>query len=274
MSFEKEENRRIGLAARKRPRGRLRRKEKKANNRQVTAKRHTGRALSAWATMQPIRFGETTPLGLYNQGPQPRAVRSAARNESFAARLGCLMAAVDQRVVADCFWSTARLRTAWQPRWPLRDHKLCPAMGDIASRGVRPMVSISCTASCRNALADVWRAAVGLSDRDAVSASWRTDIATLLDWIDGDPRSMGMSLGSVNGIVLLDGPTTIIAEIVWSRNQTHNASFLYLDLVDLCRALEHGLKEADRYGKRIMAFALCASLLSVLLVSLLLFCRI
>ncbi|WBR14258.1 hypothetical protein pkur_cds_83 [Pandoravirus kuranda] len=220
-----------------------------------------------WTRTQPIRFGETTPLGLCGRRSCPD--RLVARNESFVTRLGCLVAVVDRGAIADCFWSTACPYTAYRGRWPVgatwRYKELRTAGGVVAPCGTQPMVSLSYLPSQRITLADAWRAAVHCPSDGAATASWRTDIAALFDWIDNDPRGMPVLLANASGLVLLDGPTTVVAEIVWSHGRLRRDALFYVDLVDLCRALEYRPRERARYEKNVAGLVSCAPLQSLLL---------
>lgn len=113
-------------------------------------------------------------------------------------------------------------------------------------------------------LGEAWWAAVG---RESGAASWRADIAALLGWIDIDARGSPMLAEGADGVVLLDGPTTVVAEIVWRRNCTQDATFVHVDLVDLCRALEcaqrtpaHQITDAVSVGVLCLLTTLVAAL--------------
>nr|UMO79055.1 hypothetical protein [Pandoravirus belohorizontensis] len=216
--------------------------------------------------MEHIRFGETTPLGhRHPQRPKVPDRRRVDRGYSFAARLGRLIATVDQRTLACCFWSTARLhRGRWrcrqrlitEPRWHTQS---AADNGDDPHSSARPMVYL-CYAPGRHAtLGEAWRAAVGChGDRESAAASWRADVGALLGWIDVDMRGSPMLAGGVDGTILLDGPTTTVAEIVWRHNRTQDAAFVYVDLVDLCRALECAQRtSAHRVADAVAVGILC-----------------
>lgn len=117
-------------------------------------------------------------------------------------------------------------------------------------------------------LADAWRAAVGRADlNNNVHAPWRTDVGALLDWIDEDPRGMPMLLSSASGLVLVDGPTAVVGEIVWAHSRSHNVTTIYVDLADLCRALERRTKETTQRHEMVATVVLYSALLLLLFVA-------
>nr|UMO79329.1 hypothetical protein [Pandoravirus aubagnensis] len=223
--------------------------------------------------MEPVRFGETTPLGVCRYRPRPRAAQALAPSESFVTRLGRLVATTHRHIIGDCFWSTARLHTSCQWRWRPAEalrycRKLCTPKDDSTSCGVQPMVRLFYMPGSRDKLADAWRAAVGRADlNNNVHASWRTDVAALLDWIDEDPRGMPMLLGNASGLVLVDGPTAVVGEIVWAHSRSHNVTTICVDLADLCRALECKTKETTRHREMVTTVVLYGALLLLLFVA-------
>ncbi|AGO82105.1 hypothetical protein pdul_cds_178 [Pandoravirus dulcis] len=216
--------------------------------------------------MELIRFGETTPLGhRHPQRPKPPDGRRVDRGYSFAARLGRLIATVDRRTLAGCFWSTAHLHQGrclscrhppTEPQWHKKSTVDNDNNGDDPHCGARPLVYLGHAPDRHATLAEAWCAAVGChGDRASGAASWRADIAALLGWIDVDTHRSPMFVERVDGAILLDGPTTMVAKIVWRRNRSQDAAFVYVDLVDLCRALEHAPRTLTRGVIDIVAVA-------------------
>lgn len=121
------------------------------------------------------------------------------------------------------------------------------------------MVYLSYAADRHATLGEAWRAAVGChGDRESGATPWRADVGALLGWIDVDTRGSPMLAGAVDGAILLDGPTTTVAEIVWRHSCTQDAAFVYVDLVDLCRALECAQRmSAHRVADAVAVAILC-----------------
>nr|UDO48121.1 hypothetical protein [Pandoravirus massiliensis] len=201
--------------------------------------------------MDLVQFGETTPLGVHSRQPKPPAPCRTDRAGSFATRLGRLMAANDQRIVAGCFWSVARLHSH---RWhrPLCNgfastklqHHTRYTTGDCIeniSSCVSPMVRLLRATDRHTTLAGTWRDAMCRNDRDDPLPSWRADVAALLDCIDHDVHASSALFSAIDGIMLFDGPTTAVAEIIWSCRPPHKGAIACVDLVQLCHEIEHGL---------------------------------
>ncbi|AGO83589.1 hypothetical protein psal_cds_133 [Pandoravirus salinus] len=172
--------------------------------------------------MAVVRFGKTTPLGHAKVPAAAAAPVSWSSNlrerRSYIGRLGRLLTTAAPRTVARSLWEAAHIgRVDPLTAWP-------------SPCTLQPMVSINATRADRPPLDKVWQVATNYT-----AISWRDDIEAVLAWLDG-PGRKEVSTGHFARARLLDGPSTLVVEIVWRH--TVSGDVLCIDLGTFCDAVD------------------------------------
>ncbi|QBZ80725.1 hypothetical protein pclt_cds_127 [Pandoravirus celtis] len=172
--------------------------------------------------MALVRFGETTPLGRAKAPAATPATRSSNQRDRrpYVGRLGHLLATTTPSMVTKSLWEVARVG------------RVNPWTARSSHCALRPMVQIDATRADRLPLDEAWR--VATNDMDTF---WCDDMEAVLAWLDGPGRKEA-AIGHFARTRLLDGPSTLVAEIIWRHNLSGDV--LCIGLGAFCDAMDRG----------------------------------